>query len=154
MGTWGGGGGSTSLSDQRRPLMLPQEVEMLPENDLIVFRRGMYATYGKKVRYYEEKKLAARTKIPAPEMPTIRIDPTIARNSLRVIQAAEAEGEAATQPASVGRTPIAAGSQPGAGEKAGVPINRSAVQAALAVPPGARTKELFDHLVSIKARAA
>jgi type IV secretion system protein VirD4 len=134
--------------------MLPQEVEMLPENDLIVFRRGMYATYGKKVRYYEEKKLAARTKIPAPEMPTIPIDPAIARNSLRVIQAAEAEGEAAIQPASVGRAPSPASSQPGAGEKAGVPINRSAVQAALAVPPGARTKELFDHLVSIKARAA
>ena len=154
MGTWGGGGGSTSLSDQRRPLMLPQEVEMLPENDLIVFRRGMYATYGKKVRYYEEKKLAARTKIPAPEMPKIPIDPAIARNSLRVIEAAEAEREAAIQPASVGRASSPASSQLGAGEKAGVPINRSAVQAALAVPPGARTKELFDHLVSIKARAA
>src|SRR3546814_13902763 len=73
-GDVGGGGGSTSESVQLRPLMLPQEVEMLPENDLIVFRRGMYATYGKKVRYFAEKKLVARTKIPAPEMPTIRIE--------------------------------------------------------------------------------
>lgn len=92
MGTWGGGGGSTSDSDQRRPLMLPQEVEMLPENDLIVFRRGMYATYGKKVRYYAEKKLAERTMIPPPEMPVIRIDPAVANNSLRVIAMAETEG--------------------------------------------------------------
>src|SRR3546814_2895829 len=89
----GCGRGSTSESDQLRPLMPPQEVEMLPENDLIVFRRGMYATYGKKVRYFAEKKLVARTKIPAPEMPTIRIDPDVANNSLRVIAAAESDGD-------------------------------------------------------------
>ena len=154
VGTWGGGGGSTSLSDQRRPLMLPQEVEMLPENDLIVFRRGMYATYGKKVRYYAEKSLAARTKIPAPAMPTIRIDPAVARNSLRVIQSAEAESEAAAQSAPASRAPASAGAQPGRTGKEVTRINRSAIDAALAVPPGARTKELFDHLVSIKARAA
>lgn len=49
--------------------MLPQEVELLPENVLIVFRGGRYATYGKKVRYYAEKHLIERTKIPAPQMP-------------------------------------------------------------------------------------
>src|SRR3546814_14166893 len=81
--------------------MLPQEVEMLPENDLIVFRRGMYATYGKKVRYFAEKKLVARTKIPAPEMPTIRIDPDVANNSLRVIAAAESDGDQASPVSSV-----------------------------------------------------
>src|SRR3546814_20939683 len=73
--------------------MLPQEVEMLPENDLIVFRRGMYATYGKKVRNFAEKKLVARTKIPAPEMTTIRIDPDVANTSLRVLAAEESAGD-------------------------------------------------------------
>src|SRR3546814_7849693 len=97
-------GDSTSESDQLRPLMLPQEVEMLPENDLIVFRRGMYATYGKKVRYFAEKKLVARTKIPAPEMPTIRIDPDVANNSLRVIAAAESDGDQASTVSSVSRS--------------------------------------------------
>src|SRR3546814_11868391 len=80
MGGVGGGGFSTSESDQLRPLMLPQEVEMLPENDLIVFRRGMYATYGKKVRYFAEKKLVARKQRPVPEIPTIRNDPDVANN--------------------------------------------------------------------------
>src|SRR3546814_2131107 len=72
MGGVGGGGFSTSESDQLRPLMLPQEVEMLHENDLIVFRRGMYATYCKTVRYFAEKKRVSRTKIPAPDMSTLR----------------------------------------------------------------------------------
>jgi type IV secretion system protein VirD4 len=134
--------------------MLPQEVELLPEDDLIVFRRGMYATYGRKVRYYAEKKLAARTRIPAPAMPTIRIDPAIARNSLRVIQAAEAEGEmpgyAATT--SAGGTPLLPQRQ--ATGSSSAPINRSAIDAALTCPPGERTRKLFDHLVSTTARAA
>ena len=152
--TWGGGGGSTSESDQRRPLLLPQEVEMLPENDMIVFRRGMYATYGRKVRYYAEKKLAVRTKIPAPAMPAIRVDPTVAHNSLRVIQAAEAESDQA----------LAAGSDappaPGAMRmsKTAMPnrrrLNQAAVEAARAVPPSERTAKLFEQLIIAEARAA
>ena len=136
MGTWGGGGGSTSDSDQRRPLLLPQEVEMLPENDLIVFRRGMYATYGRKVRYYAEKKLAARTKIPAPSMPPIRVDPAVAHNSLRVIAAAEAAGDDVATPD---------GTNPDVSTRH---LNRAAIAAAKAAPLGERTTKLFEHLVT------
>jgi len=148
MGTWGGGGGSTSESDQRRPLMLPQEVEMLPENDLIVFRRGMYATYGKKVRYYAETKLAARTKIAAPEMPPIRVDPAIAQNSLRVIAAAEADQDkpdtgATNSPVNpVWRTetfPIQTSRR----------LNRAAIEAARAALPNQRISKLFEHIVAV-----
>ncbi|WP_380784458.1 type IV secretory system conjugative DNA transfer family protein [Sphingomonas sp. R86520] len=150
MGTWGGGGGSTSESDQRRPLLLPQEVEMLPENDLIVFRRGMYATYGKKVRYYVEKKLAARTKIPAPEMPTIRVDPTVAHNSLRVIAAAEAEGNASVAPDSSATASSHGMQQPADAFAPGTRrLNRAAIEAARAAPPGERTTRLFEHLVAV-----
>ncbi|QQV79473.1 type IV secretory system conjugative DNA transfer family protein (plasmid) [Sphingomonas aliaeris] len=149
MGTWGGGGGSTSESEQRRPLLLPQEVEMLPENDLIVFRRGMYATYGRKVRYYAEKQLKARTQIPAPAMPAIRVDPTVASNSLRVIQAAEAESErcasadhqaanssGAAAPVWIAATPASR-------------LNRAAIDAARAAPHDQRTSTLFGQLVTL-----
>lgn len=153
MGTWGGGGGSTSESDQRRPLLLPQEVEMLPENDLIVFRRGMYAAYGKKVRYYAEKKLASRTKIAPPEMPTIRIDPAVARNSLRVIAAAEAEESGAASTAAVGSVASSnhdaeqvGGTSPTLGR-----LNRAAIDAARAAPPSERTDRLFVHLIAVDA---
>ena len=144
MGTWGGGSGSTSESDQRRPLMLPQEVEMLPENDLIVFRRGMYATYGKKVRYYAEKKLAERTKILPPAMPSIQIDPSIADNSLRVIAAAEADGDFAGTPRAEGLARAATRDALAAAPRR---LNRAAIDAAMSVPPGERTGKLFEHIV-------
>lgn len=151
MGTWGGGGGSTSDSDQRRPLMLPQEVELLPENDLIVFRRGMYATYGKKVRYYAEKKLAERTKIPAPEMPPIRVDPAIAANSLRVIEASAAGGEANTDASAP--TPAPESESETASitpRRSAAPYNQSAVDAARAAPVQQRTSILFNRLLVVK----
>ncbi|MBU4557025.1 MAG: type IV secretory system conjugative DNA transfer family protein, partial [Actinobacteria bacterium] len=153
MGTWGGGGGSTSESDQRRPLMLPQEVEMLPENDLIVFRRGMYATYGKKVRYFAEKKLVERTRIPAPEMPTIRINPDVANNSLRVIAAAEADSDGATMGSSSPSTLPSARPTTSAAP-ASRRLNKAAIDAALALPPGERTNKLFEHLVVVAAPKA
>ena len=145
MGTWGGGG-STSDSDQRRPLMLPQEVEMLPENDLIVFRRGMYATYGRKVRYYAERKLLARTKIAAPVMPRIRPDPDIANNSLRIIAAAEARLED-VQSSSAGIDP--ATTTPDRRR-----LNRAAIDAAKSAAPGERISKLFEHLVFVEPAAA
>lgn len=149
MGTWGGGGGSTSESDQRRPLMLPQEVEMLPENDLIVFRRGMYATYGKKVRYYVEKKLKARTEIPAPTMPPIRVDPAIAHNSLRIIKAAEADADG-DQAGASGATATADG-RPSPAVWA---MNRAAIAAAKTARPEDQVAQLFAGVVAVQAKAA
>ena len=148
--TWGGGGGSTSESDQRRPLLLPQEVEMLPENDLIVFRRGMYATYGRKIRYYAEKKLAARTRIPAPAMPAIRVDPTIAYNSLRIIQAAETENDQAPAPFPAAST--SATYQPGS--RTAGRLNRAALDAARAAPADQRTVRLFEQLIIVGMKTA
>ena len=155
MGTWGGGGGSTSESEQRRPLMLPQEVELLPENDLIVFRRGMYATYGKKVRYYAETKLAARTKIAAPEMPPIRINPAVAANSLRVIAAAEDVDQNAG-PGSAGLTSANAAARPAVPAASGLSrLNEAAINAAKVAPDSERVATLFKHIVKVnKATAA
>lgn len=155
MGTWGGPGGSTSESDQRRALLLPQEVEMLPEDDLVVFRRGMYATYGKKIRYYAEKKLAERTKILAPEMPPIRVDPAVAHNSLRVIAAAEAEGDN-----NRARAMAATAYPEGAAQPAGVAapaqrrLNRAAIEAAKAAPPEERITKLFEAVIAVDRKKA
>ena len=55
---------------------------------MIVLRLGIPPVYGKKIRYYTEKAMVALTKIPAPQMPNIRPDPTAPINSLRVIAAA------------------------------------------------------------------
>jgi len=92
-GAWGRGGGSVSESDQRRALLLPQELLLLPEKDLIVLRSGIPPVYGKKIRYYQEKDMLALTNLQAPAMPTIRPDPSVPARSLRVITAAEASGE-------------------------------------------------------------
>ncbi|MBT0671340.1 type IV secretory system conjugative DNA transfer family protein [Novosphingobium profundi] len=101
---WGRGGGSVSESDQRRALLLPQELLLLPEKDLIVLRSGIPPVYGKKIRYYQEKDMLAQTKVRAPAMPTIRPDPSVPARSLRVITAAEASGESeAGIPGSSGR---------------------------------------------------
>jgi type IV secretion system protein VirD4 len=150
MGTWGGGGGSTSDSDQRRPLMLPQEVELLPENDLIVFRRGMYATYGKKVRYYAEKKLTKRTKIPSPEMPPIRVDPAIAANSLRVIEASAGGEGVAASPASAAESESSSETASPGSKRSVIPFNQSAVDAAKAAPVQQRTSILFNRLLVVR----
>ena len=133
--------------------MLPQEVELLPENDLIVFRRGMYATYGKKVRYYAEKHLIERTKIPAPQMPPIRVDPAIAANSLRVIEATQAADDAAATGAV---TPSAsdAASPTGSQVKKGRRLNRAAIKDCLAVPPKEQVRKLFDGVCTVEEKAA
>lgn len=150
----GSGGGSVSDSDQRRPLMLPQEVELLPEEDLIVFRRGTYPTYAKKIRYYLDKKLVALTKIPAPEMPVIRPDPAVATNSLRVITAAEADdtpaGAVPSEPAA--ESPPTA---PTSGVKAaGIRLNPVAIQAAMMAPANERVGTLFAHVVRVDEKQA
>ena len=119
---------------------------MLPENDLIVFRRGMYATYGKKVRYFVEKKLVARTKIAPPAMPRVVVDPAVARNSLRVIQASEGGADNGQRPG--GQLATGAYNSDGSAQRRTV-LNPTAIGAALSVPPDDRTKVLFDHLLAV-----
>ncbi|NKJ02681.1 type IV secretory system conjugative DNA transfer family protein [Novosphingobium sp. SG707] len=141
MGTWGRGGGSVSDSDQRRPLLLPQELMQLPEKDMIVLRLGIPPVYGRKIRFYEEKDMVALTKIPAPIMPTIRPDPTAATNSLRVIAAAEAEDDTSNAFPGTPSSP--------SGEAIRHRLNRAAIDAARALPTGERATTLFDHMLRV-----
>ncbi|CDO37978.1 type IV secretory system conjugative DNA transfer family protein [Novosphingobium sp. KN65.2] len=133
LGSWGRGGGSVSESDQRRALMLPQELMLLPETDLIVLRSGIYPVYGRKIRYYEDKGMLALTQMAPPPIMAIRPDPTAAKISLRVITASEQGVESAP----VGRT-----------------LHAGVLEAANAVRPDERVRILFDHLVHSSPRAA
>lgn len=147
---WGRGGGSVPEFDQRRPLLRPQELMQLPEKDMIVLRLGIPPVYGKKIRYFAEKAMVALTKLPAPQMPTIRHDPTATNNSLRVIAAAEADDDNAATASSTPSHPPVPGQQPGgAVAPAHDRLNRAAIDAAMAAPAGERTSKLFQHVVII-----
>lgn len=64
----GRGHRSVSESDQRRALMLPQELMLLPSDDLIVLKAGLAPVRGRKLVYYRDRAFAARL-MPAPALP-------------------------------------------------------------------------------------
>jgi len=66
----GSGRRTVTVSDQRRPLMLPQELLQMPPTDLLVLKSGLPAICGRKIAYYREPVLRRRLR-PAPP-----IDPT------------------------------------------------------------------------------
>ncbi|HEX7943714.1 MAG TPA: type IV secretory system conjugative DNA transfer family protein, partial [Phenylobacterium sp.] len=74
---------SVSESEQRRALLLPQELSQLPEDDLIVLKAGLPPIRGRKIRYFREpafKDRVIRPPVvaplpphpaePAPQLPT------------------------------------------------------------------------------------
>ncbi|OHB26248.1 MAG: conjugal transfer protein TraG [Phenylobacterium sp. RIFCSPHIGHO2_01_FULL_69_31] len=56
---------TVSESDQRRPLLLPQELTQLAADDLIVLKAGARPVRGRKLRYYAERAFQRRL-LPAP----------------------------------------------------------------------------------------
>ena len=62
-----GGGGSTSVSDQRRELMLPQELKELDQSKEIVSYNATKPILADKIRYYEEKVFEKRINLPVAE---------------------------------------------------------------------------------------
>jgi len=60
-----GRGRSESVSEQRRALLLPQEVKDLDPDEEIIFYEGVRPIRCKKIRYYEDKRFSARVR-PAP----------------------------------------------------------------------------------------
>jgi type IV secretion system protein VirD4 len=59
---------SRTDSDQRRPLMLPQELMQMPPDRLIVLRAGLPPVRGRKIVYWRERAFTAR-RTPAPSIP-------------------------------------------------------------------------------------
>lgn len=63
----GSGRRTVTVSDQRRPLMLPQELLQMPPTDLLVLKSGLPAIRGRKIAYYREPVLRRRLR-PAPQI--------------------------------------------------------------------------------------
>ena len=126
----------------------------IPENDVIAFRRDMYETYGK-VRYYADRKPAERIRIPAPKMPPISVDPVIAANSLRVIEASAAGCDPNTASPTPGTVSEVGAARSGDRAPNLALLDRNTIEAAKAVPTDQRTGILFDLLVGVtEAKAA
>jgi type IV secretion system protein VirD4 len=51
---------SVSTSEQRRPLLLPQEVQTLGSDDAIIFYEGLRPIRCKKIRYFNDRRFRAR----------------------------------------------------------------------------------------------
>jgi Type IV secretory pathway, VirD4 components len=86
---WDAFEGSVSTSDQRRPLMLPQELLLLSQEDVIVLRAGIPPLKGGKIRYYKDKWMAKASSMAPPPIVPRPLDPSIARRSLALIESIE-----------------------------------------------------------------
>jgi len=69
-----GGKRSTTESDQRRALMMPQELIQMDPGQLILLRAGMPPVRGRKIQYWREKAFMGRVASP----PTVAAHPAIA----------------------------------------------------------------------------
>ena len=87
---WDAFEGSISTSDQRRPLMLPQELLLMSQDDVIVLRAGIPPLKGRKLRYYSDNWMAMASNVAPPPVTPRPLDPSIARRSLAIIAATEA----------------------------------------------------------------
>lgn len=70
---------STSTSDQRRALMLPQEIRELGQKREIVNLENCKPILCKKIRYYEDQDFTCRANLPPPSIPRQDIDLFIAQ---------------------------------------------------------------------------
>lgn len=83
--TWDAFEGSVSVSDQRRPLMLPQELLLMSQEDVIVLRAGIPPLKGKKIRYYKGDWMIKASSVPPPPVVARPLDPSVARRSLAIL---------------------------------------------------------------------
>jgi type IV secretion system protein VirD4 len=65
---------SISESDQRRALLLPQELTRLPPETLLVLKAGLPPVRGRKITYYRERVFARRVRPPPPVAPVALVD--------------------------------------------------------------------------------
>lgn len=74
---------STSISDQRRALLLPQEIMVMPTTDCIIRLTGVPAIYAKKIVYYKDPVFTPRlmdyksVHVPDLELKKVEVSPTL-----------------------------------------------------------------------------
>lgn len=83
-----GGGPSSSVSEQRRELMLPQELRELGTEDEIIFAKGVKPIEADKIRWFKDK--AFKTRPVAP--PTVPVAPAAARAAIDAADAPADDG--------------------------------------------------------------
>ncbi|HBP32125.1 MAG TPA: type IV secretion system protein VirD4 [Advenella kashmirensis] len=93
---------SQSYSDQRRPVMLPQEVKTMPHEQCVINLSGMHTIYADKIFYYKDKVFMPRLGFAQPPVPRIDTAARINRpdaaagseqsGSLEIVPAKELDG--------------------------------------------------------------
>jgi type IV secretion system protein VirD4 len=88
---------SQSVSEQRRALLLPQEVKELGNDHEIIFYEGMRPIRCRKIRYFEDPRFKARL-FPPPERPPVMEMPTVASAARSAAPASTAAAEESPVP--------------------------------------------------------
>ncbi|EKF9136180.1 TPA: type IV secretory system conjugative DNA transfer family protein [Vibrio cholerae] len=70
--TTGKSGRTITVSEQRRALMLPQELREMPFEKMIIMMRGRKPIYGDKIHYYQESPFIDRLKALSPTLGNIK----------------------------------------------------------------------------------
>src|SRR6185437_7789030 len=84
---------SVSVSEQRRPLLLPQEVKALGSRQALIFYEGLWPIRCKKLRYFEDARFRARLRPPP------IVAPATAVTSVLISPATDAMEDAIATPA-------------------------------------------------------
>ncbi|WP_277017886.1 type IV secretory system conjugative DNA transfer family protein, partial [Turicimonas muris] len=84
-------GGSTSQSDQRRALMLPQEIQELGTDNEIVTLENTKPILCKKIRYYKDPEFTKRAHWQTPDIPIQDVNLFVAQLEQRIRAAADEE---------------------------------------------------------------
>jgi type IV secretion system protein VirD4 len=99
---------SVSVSEQRRPLMLPQEVQAMRSDEAIVFYEGIRPVRCKKIRYFSDRRFKRLIGTPpryaSPALASCGV-PSFAQSTSPVTVSAEADVQGATPPATSGAKP-------------------------------------------------
>lgn len=69
-----GWGRTVSASDQKRPLILPQDLMLMPQAELILVRAGFPGIRGKRIRFYNDRELLRRSRFVPPALTARKVD--------------------------------------------------------------------------------
>lgn len=97
----GGQGGQVTVSEQRRPLLLPQEVKALGNEEALIFYEGLRPIRCRKLRYYQDRRFTQRLMSP-PAQP-IAPDATLRSAPQDALAAAPESATAEGRPAEAQR---------------------------------------------------
>lgn len=74
---------SISISDQKRPVMLPQEVKTMPTTDCLISLTGIQPIYANKIIYYADPVFQERLGYPTPTVPLLEVGQKRAQQALK-----------------------------------------------------------------------